>query len=89
MKKPLRALFYGQTHEHAPGKLETLKKMRDEYEIVAKFLQKPPCVRSRALRSNATATSAIFQRIKIAPGGYASGVKFDKIKEQKFCLHTV
>ena len=35
MKKPLRALFYGQTHEHAPGKLETLKKMRDEYEIVA------------------------------------------------------
>ena len=35
MKKPLRALFYGQTHEHAPGKLETLKKIRDEYEIVA------------------------------------------------------
>ena len=37
MKKPLRALFYGQTHEHAPGKLETLKKMRDEYEIVAEI----------------------------------------------------
>ena len=35
MKRPLRALFYGQTHEHAPGKLETLKKMLDEYEIVA------------------------------------------------------
>ena len=35
MRRPLRALFYGQTHEHAPGKLETLKKMRDEYEIVA------------------------------------------------------
>ena len=35
MKKPLRTLFYGQTHEHAPGKLETLKKMRDEFEIVA------------------------------------------------------
>ena len=35
MKKPLRTLFYGCTHEHAPGKLETLKKMRDEYEIVA------------------------------------------------------
>ena len=35
MKKPLRALFYGRTHEHAPGKLETLKKMRDAYEIVA------------------------------------------------------
>ena len=32
MKKPLCALFYGQTHEHAPGKLETLKKMRDESE---------------------------------------------------------
>lgn len=35
MRRPLRTLFYGQTHEHAPGKLETLKKMRDEYEIIA------------------------------------------------------
>ena len=35
MKRPLRTLFYGQTHEHAPGKLLTLSKMRDTYEIVA------------------------------------------------------
>ena len=43
MKRPLRALFYGQTHEHAPGKLETLKKMRDEYEIVAIVDDLPRC----------------------------------------------
>jgi len=35
MKRPLRTLFYGLTHEHAFGKLATLAKMRDEYEIVA------------------------------------------------------
>ena len=35
MKKPLRTLFYGITHEHAPGKLATLRKMTDEFEIVA------------------------------------------------------
>ena len=35
MKKPLRTLFYGMTHEHAPGKLETLKKLPDEFEVVA------------------------------------------------------
>ena len=33
--KRLRVLFYGLTHEHAPGKLETLKRMRDAFEIVA------------------------------------------------------
>ena len=50
MKKPLRTLFYGQTHEHAPGKLETLKKMRDEYEIVAivdDFPRKSPMYRDQ------------------------------------------
>ena len=50
MKKPLQALFYGQTHEHAPGKLETLKKMRDEYEIVAivdDFPRKSPMYRDQ------------------------------------------
>ena len=35
MKKPLRTLFYGITHEHAPGKLATLRKMTDDFEIVA------------------------------------------------------
>ncbi|MBO7721404.1 MAG: Gfo/Idh/MocA family oxidoreductase [Kiritimatiellae bacterium] len=33
--QPLKTLFYGITHEHAPGKLETLKRMRDDFEIVA------------------------------------------------------
>ena len=31
----LRTLFYGLTHEHSPGKLETLKRLQDTYEIVA------------------------------------------------------
>ena len=35
MKKKLKTLFYGMTHEHAPGKLETLKRMKDTFEIVA------------------------------------------------------
>lgn len=51
MRRPLRALFYGQTHEHAPGKLETLKKMRDEYEIVAivdDFPRRSPMYRDQA-----------------------------------------
>ena len=50
MKRPLRTLFYGQTHEHAPGKLETLKKMRDEYEIVSivdDFPRKSPMYRDQ------------------------------------------
>ena len=32
MKKPLRTLFYGMTHEHAPGKLETLKKLTEKIQ---------------------------------------------------------
>lgn len=50
MKRPLRTLFYGQTHEHAPGKLETLKKMRDEFDIVAivdDFPRKSPMYRDQ------------------------------------------
>ena len=35
MKRPLRAVFHGLRHEHAPGKLETLSKLRDDFEIVA------------------------------------------------------
>jgi len=49
-RRPLRTLFYGQTHEHAPGKLETLKKLRDEYEIVAivdDFPRKSPMYRDQ------------------------------------------
>ena len=33
--KRLRTLFYGMTHEHAPGKLETLKRLADKFEVVA------------------------------------------------------
>ena len=35
MKRPLRVLFYGVTHEHAPGKFESLRKMPDDFEIAA------------------------------------------------------
>ena len=35
MKQPLKALFYGLKHEHSAGKLATLAKMRDDFEIVA------------------------------------------------------
>ena len=33
--RPLRTLFYGMTHEHAPGKIETLRKLTDDFEVVA------------------------------------------------------
>jgi len=35
MMKRLKTLFYGMTHEHAPGKLETLKRLSDQFEVVA------------------------------------------------------
>jgi predicted dehydrogenase len=35
VKKPLRVLFYGTTHEHAPGKFESLRTMPEEFEIAA------------------------------------------------------
>ena len=35
MKRPLRAIYHGLRHEHAPGKLSTLAKLRDVFEIVA------------------------------------------------------
>jgi len=34
-KRPLNVLFYGMTHEHAPGKLESLKRLTDEYRVAA------------------------------------------------------
>ena len=35
IKRPLRTLFYGMTHEHAAGKLATLRKLRGDFEVVA------------------------------------------------------
>lgn len=34
-KRPLRTLFYGRTHEHADGKINTLRKLTDDFEVVA------------------------------------------------------
>jgi len=35
MKRPLRTLFYGMSHEHAPGKIATLRTLADDFEVVA------------------------------------------------------
>lgn len=35
MKKPLKALFYGMSHEHAPGKIASLRRLPDDFEVVA------------------------------------------------------
>lgn len=35
VKRKLRTLFYGVTHEHAAGKLNTLRALGDDYEVVA------------------------------------------------------
>ena len=35
MKRPLKTLFYGMSHEHAPGKIATLRSLPDDFEVVA------------------------------------------------------
>ena len=35
MKRKLKAVFYGITHEHSDGKLRSLEQMTDDYEIAA------------------------------------------------------
>ena len=35
MSKPLRTLFFGMSHEHASGKLQSLRKLAEDFEIVA------------------------------------------------------
>ena len=41
MKRRLKTLFYGVTHEHAYGKFETLKRLADDFEIVALVDDRP------------------------------------------------
>ena len=41
MKPKLKVLFYGMTHEHAPGKFETLKKLTDVFEVIAVVDDRP------------------------------------------------
>lgn len=41
MKRKLRTLFYGCTHEHAAGKLNTLRMLKEDYEVVAVVDDRP------------------------------------------------
>ena len=41
VKRPLKTLFYGMTHEHAAGKMSTLRKLRDDFEVVAVVDDRP------------------------------------------------
>ena len=41
MKRRLKTLFYGVTHEHACGKFETLKRLADDFEVVALVDDRP------------------------------------------------
>lgn len=41
MKRKLRALFYGVTHEHAYGKFMSLRRLSEDYEIVAVVDDRP------------------------------------------------
>ena len=56
--KKLRVLFYGITHEHAHGKMETLRRMPDDYEIVGVF------------DDRATANTSYFSNEPASPGGF-------------------
>ena len=35
MKRPLKTLFFGMSHEHAAGKIASLRKLVDDFEVVA------------------------------------------------------
>ncbi len=39
--RPLRVLFYGVTHEHAPGKFESLRRLPEDFEIAAVVDDRP------------------------------------------------
>ena len=41
MKRPVRTLFYGLTHEHAEGKFATLMRMPDAFEVVGVVDDRP------------------------------------------------
>ena len=41
MKRPIRTLFYGLTHEHAEGKFSTLMRMPETFEIVGVVDDRP------------------------------------------------
>ncbi len=41
MKTPLKTLFYGMSHEHAPGKIATLRSLSDDFEVVAVVDDRP------------------------------------------------
>jgi len=41
MKKPLKTLFYGMSHEHAPGKIDSLRKLADDFDVVAVVDDRP------------------------------------------------
>ena len=41
MIKPLKTLFYGMSHEHAPGKIATLRSLPDDFEVVAVVDDRP------------------------------------------------
>ena len=41
VKRRLKTLFYGVTHEHAYGKFETLKRLSDDFEVVALVDDRP------------------------------------------------
>lgn len=41
MKRPIRTLFYGLTHEHAEGKFATLRRMPETFEIIGVVDDRP------------------------------------------------
>ena len=41
MDKPLKTLFYGMSHEHAPGKIATLRSLPGDFEVVAVVDDRP------------------------------------------------
>ena len=73
MKRRLRTLFYGVTHEHAYGKFETLKRLADDFEVVA-LVDDRPRGTPRSLDERLDVEQAVRDGFRVVPEAEADGL---------------
>ena len=76
--KKLRTLFYGMTHEHAQGKFETLKRLKDKFEIVAIVDDRP-----RGTPTHAT-DPFLCEGYRLVPESEAFGIEDIDVSKMAF-----
>ena len=73
MKRRLRTLFYGVTHEHAYGKFETLKRLADDFEVVA-LVDDRPRGTPRSLDERLDVEQAVRDGFRVVSEAEAAGL---------------